>query len=514
MSRNAHFALHGSLATAYAPDAERSAEGDILGVSAYDLAGLREDDAAVRLGVSAYDLAGLREDDAAVRLGVSAYDLAGLREDDADVRMGVSAYDLSGLREDDAAVRLGLTDFDGATGDAEGSAEGHAVAQLGGILVSNGRMGGMVEDHYDISLEGLREDDADVRLGVSAYDLSGLREDDAAVRLGEYGNRYGARFIWNGQYNRGNHYGTTYPRGLRRRVRLIKTKMGTAYVEDATGSAEDPSGRAGMGDIDSLNAEAGGRGMGAITSRFRMGYILRGLREDDASIRMGVSAYDLAGLREDDAAVRLGVSAYDMGRRRAFQYSVDGAEQYPPAMLAAEGFHERFPVRLNGLGRIYMGAMTWSEAMPRIQTAIQQEASLMARILKLPEVARGALLSQIASLNNADGRKGQLFHAWGEARWNNSMLNTYLIEGEPGWLEHAGRERRLKDTEIVIPTADQMVTAYERGATPNQAINAAINDVNKRIDGLKGGFMDYALPIGAGVVGAGALTALVLALSK
>lgn len=514
MSRNGHFALHGSLASSYAPDAEGSAEGDILGVSAYDLAGLREDDAAVRLGVSAYDLAGLREDDAAVRMGVSAYDLAGLREDDAAVRMGVSAYDLAGLREDDAAVRLGLTDFDGATGDAEGSAEGHRDAQMGGVLVSNGRVGGMREDHYDVrmgvsayDLAGLREDDASVRLGVSAYDLSGLREDDAAVRLGDsrYGSRYGTEY--RGEY-RGRHYGTEYTKLPGRRLAKGRRRR--------------------MGDVDDMGAEAWaieqhGR-IGAITNNFRMGYILRGLREDDASVRMGVSAYDLAGLREDDAAVRLGtayaedatgsaedprgragmgVSAYDLGRRRAFTYSVDGAEVTPPQMLAAEGFHERFPVRILGLGRL---GSTWAEAMPRIQTAIAQQSALMARISRLNDSAKASVLAQTEILNNADDRKGQLFHA--------GVLQMYLDLGEPGWVAHSGSERRLRDTEIVIPTVDAMVTAYERGASPNQAVNAAIADVNKRLDGLKSGFWDYALPIGGGVAVAGGLAAMVLSLSK
>lgn len=498
MSRNAHFALHGSLAGAYAPDAERSAEGDILGVSAYDLRGLREDDAAVRLGVSAYDLAGLREDDAAVRMGVSAYDLSGLREDDAAVRLGVSAYD------------LGNTEFDGATGSAEGSAAGHRVAQMGGVLVSNGRIGGMVEDHYDVrlgvsayDLAGLREDDADVRMGVSAYDLSGLREDDADVRMGDttYGSRYGGAY----------------------RGRKYRGEYGTEY----TGRMKRGGGRRRMGDVDDMGAEAYaieqyGR-LHGITKSFRMGYILRGLREDDAAVRLGVSAYDLAGLREDDAAVRLGtsyaedasgsaedpagragmgVSAYDLGRRRAFTYSVDGAEMYPPAMLNATGFHERFPVRLMGLGRIRMGNIAWSEALPRIQTAIKQEAALYARVLALPDSAKGAILTQVSTLNAQD--HGQLFKG---------VLTMYLNGGEPHWIEHEGTQRRLFATETLIPTVDRMITAYENGATPAQALQAAMADVDKRIADLKdGGIMKYALPIGGGVVGLGLLTALVLSI--
>jgi len=513
MSRNAHFSLLGNMGTSYAPDAEGSAEGDILGVSAYDLAGLREDDASVRLGVSAYDLAGLREDDAAVRMGVSAYDLAGLREDDAEVRMGVSAYDLAGLREDDAAVRLGLTDFDGASGSAEGSAAGHRVAQMG-LLVSDGRMGGMVEDHYDIrmgvsayDLAGLREDDAAVRMGVSAYDLAGLREDDAAVRMGD--SRYGAR------------YGTQY------RLLRYKGDYGTEYTR-LPGRRLAKGKKRRMADVDSMSAEAMAieqyGQIAGVTNTFRMGYILRGLREDDASVRMGVSAYDLAGLREDDAAVRmgtayaddatgsaedpsgragLGVSAYDLGRRRAYPYSVDGAEVNPPAMLAADGFHERFPVRLRGLGRINLGNIAWTEAMPRLQTAIAQEAKLYARVLRLNDTSKAAIMTQVANLNALD--KGQLF---------NGQLTVYLNGGEAHWLAHEGTQRRLFATEKIIPTVDAMLTAYERGATPDEALKAALANVDKRIDDLKSGFMQYALPIGGGVVAAGIITALVLSASK
>lgn len=512
MSRNAHFSLLGNLGTSYAPDAEGSAEGDILGVSAYDLSGLREDDAAVRMGVSAYDLAGLREDDAAVRMGVSAYDLAGLREDDAAVRLGVSAYDLAGLREDDAAVRLGLTDFDGATGSAEGSAAGHRVAQMGGVLVSNGRIGGMVEDHYDIQLgvsaydlAGLREDDAEVRMGVSAYDLAGLREDDAAVRMGD--SRYGAR------------YGSQY------RLLRYKGEYGSEYTRLPGRRLAKGKAKRRMADVDSMSAEAmaieqHGKVAG-ITNTFRMGYILRGLREDDASIRMGVSAYDLAGLREDDAAVRLGtayeedatgsaedsrlgVSAYDLGRRRAYQYSVDGAEVNPPAMLAADGFHERFPVRLmKGLGRINLGNIAWMEAMPRIQTALSQEAKLYERVLRLNDVSKAAIMTQVANLNAMD--HGQLFKG---------SLQMYLNGGEAHWLAHEGTQRRLFATEKIIPTVDAMLTAYERGATPDEALKAALANVDKRIDDLKSGFMQYALPIGGGLAVAGVITALVVSASK
>jgi hypothetical protein len=274
MSRNGNFNLHSPLGsnphmgTAYGPSAENGAEGDVL-------YGLREDDANLRLGVSAYDeLKGLREDDANLRLG-------GLREDDANLRLGVSAYDLS----------------DGASGSAEGSAEGNQMAvsayDMRGMqprmLVSNGRMGGLVEDHYDIKMDGLREDDANVRMGVSAYDLNGLREDDANVRLGV--SAYDLNGLREDDANLrlgrmradepllGTAYGPNAENGAEGDILYglreddANLRLGTAYDPDAAGSAEDPSSRAGM----------------------------------------GVSAYDLQGLREDDANVRLGISAYDLG---------------------------------------------------------------------------------------------------------------------------------------------------------------------------------------------------------
>ncbi|MGI0148226.1 MAG: hypothetical protein ACREDF_01660, partial [Thermoplasmata archaeon] len=200
MSHNGNFRMGAPmsgakrLGAAYAPDAQGSAEGDILdglreddadvrlrGLREDDadvrLQGLREDDADVRLqGLREDDadvrLRGLREDDADVRLrGLREDDadvrLRGLREDDAAVRMGdvdslnaeagrIEQEQMAGLREDDAAVRMGDTRWDGATGSAEGSSEGHRDAQLGRdslgvsaydrqpeVLTTDGRRGGM-----------------------------------------------------------------------------------------------------------------------------------------------------------------------------------------------------------------------------------------------------------------------------------------------------------------------------------------------------------------------------------
>jgi hypothetical protein len=314
MSRNAHFRMgpmlsNSRMGTAYAPNAENAAEGDIL-------YGLREDDANMRLGRFRAFEPNLGTAYAPNAENAAEGDiLYGLREDDANLRLGVSAYDLRGLREDDANLRLG----DGASGSAEGEAEGHEVEQLGisaydlrghqpGILRSNGRTGGMSglrEDDANIrmgvsayDLQGLREDDANLRLGVSAYDLNGLREDDANLRLGV--SAYDLRGLreddanlrlGDDEYDQVK-YRSEFDqemRGLREddaNVRLgddeydqvkyrseFDKEMGTAWAPDAAGSAEDPASRSGM----------------------------------------GVSAYDLQGLREDDANVRLGISAYDLG---------------------------------------------------------------------------------------------------------------------------------------------------------------------------------------------------------
>lgn len=332
---------------AYAPDAESAAEGDILyglreddanlrlGVSAYDLRGLREDDANLRLGISAYDMRGLREDDANMRLGVSAYDLRGIQpgmlrsdgrmgglvEDHWGIEMGVSAYDMRGLREDDANLRLG----DGASGSAEGYAEDPNL----GVSA------------YD--MRGLREDDANLRLGVSAYDLRGLREDDANLRLG------------------------------------------TAYGPDASGSAEDPASRAGMG----ISA-----------------YDLQGLREDDANVRLGISAYDLGdvdSLNAEAGAIeqQQTLSDYELGTgkgmklrnvirnaaRMAHEGAVKGtitsyaeAQQFitEKARIAANKMKAHFESRRNQVDKVMNEALqhAMAEWGPKIQKALNKKVSV------------------------------------------------------------------------------------------------------------------------------------------
>lgn len=206
MSSNAHVRM----GTAYAPSAYGSAQGSRV----QQLGGLREDDARLRLS-------GLREDDAALRLG-------GLREDDASLRLGTSynrnAYQssqslrvqqLGGLREDDASLRLGnFADQDNA-GAFQAKISGLGVRSnpmiVGRKVYSNsngGSNGTGAASGYNsrrqfspnniprpkasfgkplsastlfasgaMSMNGLREDDAKLRLGD-------VRADDAQLRLG------------------------------------------------------------------------------------------------------------------------------------------------------------------------------------------------------------------------------------------------------------------------------------------------------------------------------------------
>lgn len=586
MSRNGHFRMGAPLGGAYAPDAETSSEGDIL---------------------------------------------HGLREDDADVRiLGVSAYDLKGLREDDARVRLGMnepggTAYDGASGSAEGSAEGHEVAQMGisaydaqpGVLVSDGRMGGMVEDHYNTRLmAGLREDDADVRiLGVSAYDLKGLREDDANMEL-LAGLREDDANLRLG--------------GLREDDADVRV-LATAYADDSAGSAEDPASRAGMG------VSAYDLGVSA--------YDLRGLREDDANLRLGgvdlgisaydlgISAYDLGdvdslsaeaaaieqqqtlgdmevgkkkgmklrniarnaariafksvksnqissyadaekfvrsktaaageqlkarlqtrltkiddvvndavkkamaewgpkieksisakvsvagtrmgyilrGLREDDANIAL-------GRRRAFKPGMAGAEVTPPQMIAATGFHERFPVVVDiaGIGRIrtsMSGARmaglfdflkpkpSAEEYMGKIRLVLDGWRTVKPQLDALIPASKASILTQMTALNNEPAKF--------------DGMNAFLSEGYAAYTE--GRFDRVKRLEAYLPTVQKMVSearALGGTFTIEQANKVAEKDLKTRQDSMGSEtFLQKAAPIAAGVGGAGLLTALVLAIA-
>lgn len=601
MSRNGHFRLHSPMGTAYAPNAEGSSEGDIL--------------------------YGLREDDAAMRLGISAYDLQGLREDDAAMRLGISAYDLQGLREDDASVRLGDTTWDGATGRAEGSAEGHAVAQLGvsaydaqpGTLISDGRIGGMVEDHWGVrmgvsaydELRGLREDDAAMRLGISAYDLQGLREDDASVRLG------GLR----------EDDASVELEGLREDDASMR--LGTSYAPDAAGSAEVPDWRGGLGvsaydelgvsaydemgvsaydqlgDVESLNAEAWAveqmqgladyeigkkRGMGirviamqaaqaaykgaqsgtvtsraeadkfiqakvdAAAARLKQQLQTRLTRVDEvakdaikkamakwgpmidkvlskkvsvAGIRMG---YILRGLREDDASVRMGDLDEEMGRRRAFNpmrrhrqmfKRLRGAEETPPEMLAAEGFHERFPVRVDiaGLGVIQgtvqggeiSGLFDFLKPKPsaeeylgKIKVILSQWDVLKPQLMALPDQQRVAIGNNMVAAQ-ADYSRYE-------------SLRGFLAEGYGAYTD--GRYDRVKRLEAYLPTLQTLIAqakalgpASTAGQEQSRVNTAAKTDVDNRLAAAGSEtFLQKAAPVAAGIGAAGLFTALIIAI--
>ena len=603
MSRNQHFRMGPPLGTAYGPAAEGSSEGDVL-------FGLREDDAMMRLGISAYD------------------ELRGLREDDASVRLGVSAYDLDGLREDDASVRLGDGRWDGASGSAEGSAEGHAVAQLGisaydaqpGRLVSDVRIGGMVEDHWNIrmgvsaydELRGLREDDASVRLGVSAYDLQGLREDDASVRLG------GLR-----EDDASVRLGDDELEGLREDDASVR--LGTSYAPDAAGSAEVPDWRGGMGvsaydlgvsaydnlgvsaydqlgDVESLNAEAWaieqmqgladyeigkkraagirviamqagqaaykGAQSGTVTSRAEAEKFIQSkvaaaaarvkqqlqtrlTRVDEIAkdavkkamekwsplidkvlakktsvqgVRMG---YILRGLREDDASVRLGDLDDEMGRRRAFNpmrrhrrmlKRLTGAETSPPEMLAAEGFHERFPVRVDiaGLGVIH-GSVTGGqmsglfdflkpapsaeEYMGKIRIVLDGWRVAKPQLEALSTQAKTSIINQMTALNNEPAKY--------------ESMNGFLAEGYAAYTD--GRYDRVKRLEAYLPTVQKMITearALGGNFTIDQANKVAAEDLKSRQEAAgQPTLLEKAAPIAAGVGAAGLFTALIIAIA-
>lgn len=575
MSRNQHFHLGPSLGTSYSPSAEGSAEGDIL---------------------------------------------HGLREDDADIRLGVSAYDLQGLREDDADIRLGAvetTEWDGATGRAEGHAEGRSVRQLGvsaydrqpDLLVSDGKMGGMVEDHWDVRLSGLREDDANVRLGVSAYDLQGLREDDADVRLGV--SAYDLQGLREDDAN-------VRLGGLREddaNVRLgvsaydlqglreddANVRLGTPNYPSSSGSSEGDRAWLGvsaydrmgvsaydLGDVDSLNAEAAaieqGQTLGAsgptgrakgLTLRAiawraakkaldeaRKG-LIRSRDEADRLVSAEVEAaakkmktaletrvqrfdqvvkeaIDLAmkeygpmidkalagkvsvqgirmgailrGLREDDASVRL-------GRFRAFE--VRGSEVHPPEMLAAEGFHERFPVRVDieGLGRIRFvstgekisGLFDFLKPLPsaeeylgKLRVLIQGWSDTKPRLMALNESSRTSIINQMKALNN-DPEKYD-------------GMTAFLNEGYPGLQANPGRWDRVVRLEQYLPTVNTLIAqalSLGPGATLTPAIANAVaqKDLADRQAAMgEASFIEKAAPVAAGVGGAGALTLLMLAI--
>jgi len=534
--------------------AEGSAEGHAvsqLGGANYTLVsngrmgGLREDDAAVRLGVSAYDLEGLREDDANLRL-------AGLREDDAAVRLGdmsptggqgaegraegsaegtrtqelgVSAYDLDGLREDDAAVRLGVSAYD---------------------------LQGLREESEDIELSGLREDDAMLRLGISAYDqlgaayapdAQGAAEGDqswdemgiSAYDLGDVDSLNAEAAAIEQEQTLGDHeIGKKKGMGIRMVARaaareaymlakegkigslseaekLVKDRVAVAVARLKTGAAKADEVAADA--VSKAVAHFGPKIKSVIAKRvsvsgLRMGYILRGLREDDASVRMGVSAYD------------------EMGRRRARwrrpgpRKFMKGAEETPPSFIGAEGFHERFPVTVDiaGIGVIHglvkgsrMGGLfdfltplpSDAEYLAQIRITLQGWDQAWPRLQKLHPTSKDSIVKTMEAVNNEPAKY--------------ETLRAFLAEGSGA--KSSGRWDRVKRLNAYLPTVQNLISTAEAlgpGAvmTPAQATDAAVKDLNQRIDAAgKSTFLQDAAPVAAGVGVAGLFTALLIALA-
>lgn len=454
MSRNRYSNVPCPLGTAYAPAAEGSAEGDILGtkivlvdqsmgVSAYDeMSGLREDDASLKI------MSGLREDDANVRLGttpdygfsaevgpIPPDQMAGMpamlvSNGHSGYMVGVSAYDeMGGLREDDANLRLGRFNpgGEGAEGVAEGSAEGARVQQMG--VSAYGKLTGLREDDANIrmgisaydEMRGLREDDANVRMGVSSYDeMSGLREDDASIRMGV-----------------------------------------SAYDE------------------------------------------MSGLREDDANVRLGVSAYDeLKGLREDDAGVRLGTayapsaegeSEGDYGWPSKFRATYMGVSAYDVQELKSLSRAAEEEESSGNLGRMKgyrihaaakaeamkinrerrMGKkVDESEAEERIRAAAQKASDLIVSkyqgfITQAPEIVKNAVDRQMAWLRLRENA------AMEGLREDNARLVLGVIDGlreDDAGLRIQGVRtamilRGLADTEEILDEMGRrrkFVPAYKR----------------------------------------------------
>jgi hypothetical protein len=294
-----------------------------------------------------------------------------------------------------------------------------------GELVSNGRMGGM------------REDDANVRMGVSAYDrISGLREDDASLRLGV-----------------------------------------SAYDR------------------------------------------LKGLREDDASLRLGVSAYDiqkkalsgftrlvLSGLREDDAALMLRRSmgakmfrsalpeAADDYRLHRYTKKLSGDEKYEVAGWL--DFLKPAPSADEYLGKLQLLTRQWnSEVKPNL--------------LSLPNQSRSAIESAMST--------AQCSFA------DYVGMDTFLAEGAAGLQAYPGRIDRVNRLTAYLPTLRTLIgqaKASGQAATPSaeqarvDAAQAA--NVDQRIsdkEAEKNLLTGTILPIAGGValLGGGILLATKLA---
>jgi hypothetical protein len=424
--------------------------------------------------------------------------------------MGVSAYDrLDGLREDDADIRMGMVSHsgDGSEGSAEGSAEGYRAQQLGfgmgGILVSDGSHGEMLSvsaydrlgvSAYDQVMKGLREDDADIRMG-------GLREDDADIRMG------GLR----------EDDANVRMEGLREDDADIR--MGGLREEDAniqlSGLREEDANISLTNDV------------------------LSGLREEDA----GITFLTMEGLREDDAGLQIGSiraammlrgladpvdMVEEMGRRRLVRHMRRKGRYGPRRLikesdemgvsaydrLGAEDFHPRFPaVMIEGLGT--MGGIfdflksepTPEEYIGKIKVVLDGWKVVKPQLMALPERSRNAIINQMKSLKNDPERY--------------DGLAQFLSEGYEGYKASPGRWERVKRLEAYLPTVQAMVSrARALGPAPTpaeeerRAKEAAVTNIETRINSIeKPSFIQEAAPYAAGALGAGAIVGLVLALS-
>lgn len=434
----------------------------------FHMEGLREDDAAVSMGGAyAPDAEGSAEADRGA--------LRGLREDDAEVTLGVSAYDrLMGLREDDARTVL----HGAYAPDAEGSAEADRGA-----------------------LRGLREDDASLRLGVSAYDeMSGLREDDASLRMG-----------------------STPVYGF---------------------SAEVGPAQQGMGQP------------GELVSNGRMG----GMREDDAGIRLGVSAYDeLSGLREDDASLRLrGLREDDaaIGLRGAYAPAAERSAEGDAAFTQQKALSGFTQLVLSGL-REDDAALVLSRSMGRMsRSAIAPNADLFRlhryskQLMGIDERYEvGGLFDFLkpgwAAGPTADeyvGVLGQVVRQWEDELKPNLLslpamsqesiraamaaakcsaddyegMRDFLTQGHAGLQAYPGRWDRVKRLSAYTPTLRTMIAqqmASGPSTTPTQTqetVNRVQdNSVDQRIQdsGKPNVIMGTVLPLAGG---AALLTGLVV----
>ena len=453
---------NGELGTAYGYAAGSSAEGDIMA----DVNPLSAEVGLEHGGQNMGVLDGLREDDSNLRMGGSYAPRAeGSVEGDRgwplneQPTMGVSAYDrLEGLREDDADLRLGGAGDagSGAVPDAEGSAEGLRVEQMGSILVSDGRSGGMIGvsaydklgvSAYDVVMNGLREDDADLRMG-------GLREEDADINLSMRGLREDDADLRMG--------------GLRESDADIRLRMGVSAYD-----------------------------------RLELG----GLREDDAGLRIGSvrAAMMLRSLADPEGVLN------EMGRRRA---SFVRRMHRRKRKMGAEDFHPRFPaVMIEGMGTMdgifdfLKPDPTPEEYMGKVKVVLDGWNVVKPQLMALPEQSRNAIMKQMNALGTDPYKYDGLaqFLAEGYAGYKAS----------PGRWDRVKRlEAYLPTVQAMVSQARALGPAQTPAEEEKRATEAAIKNVDIRTAAVeKPSFIQEAAPYAAGAIGAGAIIGLILAVS-